>query len=98
MSIMAVIGGTGPQGKGLAYRFARGGHEIVLGSRDQERAVTAAAELSERVQSATIRGTRNDQAAEGANLVLLAVPYNGHDALVAALAARTESVTPLRSP
>jgi len=86
MSVIAVIGGTGPQGKGLAYRFARGGHEIVLGSRDQERAITAAAELGERVRSATIRGARNDQAAEAANLVLLAVPYDGHDALVAALA------------
>ncbi|RHW23903.1 NADPH-dependent F420 reductase [Nocardioides immobilis] len=86
MSVIAVIGGTGPQGKGLAYRFARGGHEIVLGSRDQERAVTAAAELGERVPSATVRGARNDQAAEAADLVLLAVPYDGHDALVAELA------------
>jgi NADPH-dependent F420 reductase len=86
VSVIAVIGGTGPQGKGLAYRFARGGHEIVLGSRDQERAVAAAAELSERVGSATVRGARNDEAAQVADLVLLAVPYDGHDALVADLA------------
>ena len=38
MSVIAVIGGTGPQGKGLGDRFARGGHEVVLGSRGQERA------------------------------------------------------------
>jgi hypothetical protein len=86
MSVIAVIGGTGPQGKGLAYRFARGGHDIVLGSRDQERAVAAAAELSERVGSATVRGARNAEAAQVADLVLLAVPYDGHDALVADLA------------
>jgi NADPH-dependent F420 reductase len=86
MSVIAVIGGTGPQGKGLAYRFAGGGHEIVLGSRTQERAVAAAAELSERVGSATVRGGRNDEAAQVADLVLLAVPYDGHDALVAELA------------
>jgi 8-hydroxy-5-deazaflavin:NADPH oxidoreductase len=86
MSVIAVIGGTGPQGKGLAYRFARGGHEIVLGSRDEERAITAATELGERAPSATVRGARNDQAAEAAHLVLLAIPYDGHDALVAELA------------
>lgn len=86
MSVIAVIGGTGPQGTGLAYRFARGGHDVVLGSRSQERAVVAAAELGERVGSATVRGAANDQAATEADLVLLAVPYDGHDALVADLA------------
>jgi len=86
MSVIAVIGGTGPQGTGLAYRFARGGHEVVLGSRSQERAVVAATELGERVGSATVRGAANDHAAKGADLVLLAVPYDGHDALVAELA------------
>ncbi len=86
MSVIAVIGGTGPQGKGLAYRFARGGHEVVLGSRSQDRAVVAATELGERVGCATVRGGANDHAAKGADLVLLAVPYDGHDALVAELA------------
>lgn len=86
MSVIAVIGGTGPQGTGLAYRFARGGHEVVLGSRSQERAVVAATELGERVGSAAVRGAANDHAAKGADLVLLAVPYDGHDTLVADLA------------
>ena len=84
MSVNAVIGGPGPQGKGLAYRFARGGHEIALGSRSQERAVVAATELRERVGPATALVARNDQAAQVADLVLLAVPNDGHDALVAA--------------
>ncbi len=86
MSVIAVIGGTGPQGKGLAFRFARRGHEVVLGSRSQERAVIAAAELGERVGSAAVRGALNAQAAKVADLVVLAVPYDGHDDLVAELA------------
>jgi NADPH-dependent F420 reductase len=86
VSVIAVIGGTGPQGKGLGYRFARGGHEVVLGSRSQERAADAAAELGERAGSATVHGALNAHAAKVADLVLLAVPYDGHDALVAELA------------
>ena len=86
MSVIAVIGGTGPQGKGLAYRFAQGGHEIVLGSRDQERAVAAAAELSERVGCATVHGARNDEAARPLTSCCWRSPYDGHDALVADLA------------
>ncbi len=46
---IAVIGGTGPQGKGLGYRFARHGHTVVLGSRAAEKAVPVAAEVSERL-------------------------------------------------
>jgi 8-hydroxy-5-deazaflavin:NADPH oxidoreductase len=86
MSVIAVIGGTGPQGKGLGYRFARSGHQVVLGSRSQKRAVIAASELDERVGSAAVRGAPNAQAARVADLVLLAVPYAGHDDLIAKLA------------
>jgi 8-hydroxy-5-deazaflavin:NADPH oxidoreductase len=86
MSVIAVIGGTGPQGKGLGYRFARSGHQVVLGSRSQKRAVIAASELDERVGSAAVRGAPNAQAARVADLVLLAVPYAGHDDLIAELA------------
>ena len=46
---IAVIGGTGPQGKGLAYRWAKHGHALVLGSRSAERAEAAAAEIRERL-------------------------------------------------
>ena len=45
MTTIAVIGGTGPQGQGLGYRFARGGYDVVLGSRSEERALEAAAGL-----------------------------------------------------
>jgi NADPH-dependent F420 reductase len=87
MSTIAIIGGTGPQGKGLGYRFAKGGHDIILGSRSEERAVEAATELAARITGAgSVNGAVNDKAAEAADLVLLAIPFDGHDDLVASLA------------
>jgi NADPH-dependent F420 reductase len=89
---IAVVGGTGPQGKGLAYRFARHGHQVVLGSRDSAKAEAAATEINERVASHVAPGSRpvtgvgNAQAAADADVVLLAVPYAGHDDLVTSLA------------
>ncbi len=89
MSTIAIIGGTGPQGKGLGYRFARAGHEIVLGSRGEARAGEAAADLTDRLAGRAhglVHGATNAKAAAVAEIVLLAVPYDGHDALVAELA------------
>ena len=83
---IAVIGGTGPQGRGLAYRFARHGHKVVIGSRAEDRAEQTAAEVRERVPAATVSGASNTAAAGSADVVLLAVPYDGHDDLVAGLA------------
>lgn len=86
---IAVIGGTGPQGKGLAYRFARHGHEVVIGSRAAEKADSVADEIRERLAAdgheGTVSGAANADAADGADVVLLAVPYDGHDELVATL-------------
>ncbi|WP_182377476.1 NADPH-dependent F420 reductase [Nocardioides sp. WS12] len=88
---VAVIGGTGPQGKGLGYRFARHGHDIVLGSRAAEKAEVSAAEVTERLVdvagAGVARGATNADAIAAADVVLLAVPYDGHDDLVASLAA-----------
>ena len=89
---IAVIGGTGPQGKGLAYRWAKHGHRVVLGSRSAERADAAAAEIRVRLADvqdtggAEVSGATNAGAAAGADVVVLAVPYDGHDDLVASLA------------
>ena len=83
---IAVIGGTGPQGKGLGYRWARHGHTVVLGSRAAERADAAAAEIRERVPEADVSGATNLDALAGADVAVLAVPYDGHDVLVAELA------------
>jgi 8-hydroxy-5-deazaflavin:NADPH oxidoreductase len=83
---IAVVGGTGPQGRGLAYRFARHGHRVVLGSRSAERAAATAAEVAARVHGGAVTGATNDEALVGADVVVLAVPYDGHDELVTSLA------------
>lgn len=86
---IAVMGGTGPQGKGLAYRFARHGHAIVIGSRAAEKAEVVAAEVAERLSgldgAGAVSGAANADACVDADVVLLAVPYDGHDDLVATL-------------
>ncbi len=86
---VAVIGGTGPQGKGLGYRFAKGGHAIVLGSRAAEKGEAVAAEVREKLAGAAgageVSGASNADAVEQCDVVLLAVPYDGHDELVASL-------------
>ena len=82
---IAVIGGTGPQGKGLAYRFAKHGHAVVIGSRSADRAEAAAAEILARVPGAQARGAENAVAAAMADIVVIAVPYEGHDELVGSL-------------
>ena len=82
---IAVMGGTGPQGKGLGYRFAKHGHAVVLGSRAAEKAEAAAAEVNDRLSSPAVTGAANADACAEADVVLLAVPYDGHDELVATL-------------
>ena len=85
---VAVVGGTGPQGKGLAYRFAREEHDVVLGSRAAEKAETAVAEIVERLprpQAGTVVAAQNADACAQADVVLLAIPYDGHDEVVVKL-------------
>ncbi|TIC86273.1 NADPH-dependent F420 reductase [Nocardioides sp. GY 10113] len=84
---VAVIGGTGPQGKGLGYRFAKGGHDVVLGSRAAEKAEAVADEVRARLgeEAGTVTGAANADAVAQCDVVLLAVPYDGHDELVASL-------------
>lgn len=86
---IAVIGGTGPQGKGLGYRFARHGHTVVLGSRSADKAGPVAAEVTERLAgvegAGQVTGAANPDACADAEVVVLAVPYDGHDELVASL-------------
>ncbi|MFI7066728.1 NADPH-dependent F420 reductase [Kribbella sp. NPDC050124] len=86
MRTVAVVGGTGPQGSGLAFRFAMAGHDIVLGSRSEARAVQAAASLTRKGVSGAVRGATNAKACESADVVLLAVPWRGQDDLIGELA------------
>jgi len=72
---IAVIGGTGSLGGGLARRWARAGYRILIGSRDGARAASAAAELAASLPGSTISGHANPEAAAAADLVVLAVPF-----------------------
>ncbi len=74
---IAIVGGTGREGKGIAIRWARAGHDVVIGSRDGERASAAALVLGETAGRA-IAGAANEAAVARAEVVLLAVPYAAH--------------------
>jgi NADPH-dependent F420 reductase len=79
MLTIAVLGGTGKEGKGLAYRWAKAGYQVLIGSRLSEKAVTAAAEIIETLEgSGSVVGLTNLEAAQQANIVVLAVPYAAH--------------------
>ena len=85
---IAIIGGTGPQGRGLALRFARAGVSVALGSRDADRARSIAAELAARLPAGAAAITGHDNAAAVAaaeEMVILAVPWSGHNATVSAI-------------
>jgi hypothetical protein len=71
---VAVIGGTGALGSGVAVRLAAAGLEVVLGSRDAARAESAAAQLSDQ-GGYPIKGAANEDAVIGARLVIVAVPF-----------------------
>jgi NADPH-dependent F420 reductase len=75
---IAVIGGTGKEGSGLALRWANAGHEVIIGSRDPEKARRAAEKLNLVLGSERIRGTDNLSAAQEAEVVVLSVPYAAH--------------------
>lgn len=78
MLTIAVLGGTGKEGSGLALRWAHAGYKVVIGSRDAERAATAAAELNQTLGGEYVSGTDNQSASEQANVIVLSVPYSAH--------------------
>jgi 8-hydroxy-5-deazaflavin:NADPH oxidoreductase len=83
---IAIIGGTGPEGSGLALHWARAGEKIVIGSRNAERATAAAAAISSRIAGSTgvpphavqISGSENGAACSSAEIVVLTVPFEAH--------------------
>lgn len=84
---IGVLGGTGPQGKGLAVRWAQAGMKVVIGSRKAERAQQAAEEIAE-VTSGNVTGQDNAGCASAAEIVLAGVPWEAHEDTLASL--RTE--------
>lgn len=75
---IAILGGTGKEGTGLALRWARAGYGVTIGSRQAEKAVRVAAELNERLGGALVRGLSNPEAARQADIAVLTVPYKAH--------------------
>jgi NADPH-dependent F420 reductase len=76
---IAVIGGTGREGPGLALRWAKSGrYQVLIGSRQQEKAERVASELNARLGRNLIRGLVNPDAAAAADMVVLTVPYSAH--------------------
>ncbi|HWQ03882.1 MAG TPA: NADPH-dependent F420 reductase [Longilinea sp.] len=79
---IAILGGTGKEGKGLAYRWAKAGYRILIGSRLEEKAQTAAAELRELLHSSEeVQGLTNEEAAQQADLLVMTVPYSAHKSM-----------------
>jgi 8-hydroxy-5-deazaflavin:NADPH oxidoreductase len=80
---VGILGGTGPQGRGLGLRLATAGQRVVLGSRSADRAAAAAAELA----VPHLTGADNASCARGSDVVVVAVPWEGHRELLASLRA-----------
>lgn len=86
VEVLAFIGGTGPEGLGLAARFAAAGHEIVIGSRSPQRAEQAVGKIKARVPGARATGMVNEEAAGRGDIVFVTIPFAGHRDTLAALA------------
>jgi 8-hydroxy-5-deazaflavin:NADPH oxidoreductase len=80
---IGILGGTGPEGSGLAYRWARAGEHIVIGSRDAQRAAETAAQLRARIGgTAQIDGADNAATVAQCEIVVVTVPFSGQAALL----------------
>ena len=73
--MIGFLGGTGPEGRGLAMRFSIAGEHVLIGSRDPDRAAQAAADVQSKVGSGSIVGTSNKQVAQKADTVFITLPY-----------------------
>ncbi|NOZ50734.1 MAG: NADPH-dependent F420 reductase [Chloroflexi bacterium] len=85
LGTIAVIGGTGAEGSGLARRWVKAGLQVVIGSRRHEKGARMAAELSAELNGAPITGTDNLSAAQQADVVVLSVPYESQQTILASI-------------
>ena len=75
---IAILGGTGEQGPGLALRWAKAGEEVIIGSRQKEKGEKVAVELNQELGEKLIQGTDNATAAAAADIIVMTVPYSAH--------------------
>ena len=101
---IAILGGTGKEGGGLALRWAKAGYPVIIGSRQAAKAAQVAAELNEKLGETLIRGLTNAEAARTAEVCVLTVPYEAHRATLEGLREELEGkilvdvTVPLRPP
>ena len=103
---IAIIGGTGPEGRGLASRFALAGHRVIIGSRDAARGASVATEvaatLAGRDAAGPVEGASNSDAATAGEIAVVTVPFEGHRSTLEALAGElagkivVDAVVPVR--
>ena len=84
---IAIIGGSGELGYGLALRFAQAGENVLIGSRDEKKAQEAAARVKAAVPNATVAGLDNAAAAGAAGIVILAVPFSAQATILKSIKA-----------
>lgn len=85
MKTLAILGGTGKEGAGLAMRWALHGYRVIIGSRAEEKAKTRAAEMNSELGGDYLTGLANADAATAADIVVLSVPYSAHRATLNAV-------------
>ena len=73
--MISILGGTGPEGQGLALRFAQAGYSVIIGSRDEDRAKQAAKDIGVLINSDLVTGNSNKEAAEFGSTVFISLPY-----------------------
>ncbi|MEK6221050.1 MAG: NAD(P)-binding domain-containing protein, partial [Chloroflexota bacterium] len=83
--ILAILGGTGKQGPGLAMRWARAGYKIIIGSREAEKAIATAEEINKKLDIESITGMQNEDAARAADISVLTVVQSAHQAALTGL-------------
>ena len=86
LPLIAVIGGSGALGGGLAARWAAAGYAVIIGSRTAEKAAAAAASIPQAQGAPPVGGLDNRAAAAAAEIVVVSVPYAGHEAILAEIA------------
>lgn len=84
--MIAIVGGTGAEGTGLALRWGQAGESVVIGSREAQKACAAAADISSKIgPAALVQGADNNEAVKMAEIVVLTVPFAGHAAVLKSL-------------
>jgi len=82
---IAILGGTGREGKGLAYRWAKAGYDVVIGSRTSEKALASAREINALLATPSVAAMDNLSAAQTAQVIVITVPYAAHREILTAV-------------